>query len=67
MSGNDLPTGVGITAIDDAEPSMLLMDEPVHRRLSYPVLAHGGRGHRYADVPSFRGLSEFWVRGEKRI
>lgn len=27
----------------------------------HPQLAHGARGHRYAAVPSFRGLSELWV------
>ncbi len=32
----------------------------------YPVLEHSERGHTYANVPSFRGMSEFWVRGEKR-
>jgi cytochrome P450 len=31
----------------------------------YPVLEHSERGHVYARVPSFRGMTEFWVRGEK--
>ena len=32
----------------------------------YPVLEHSVRGHVYAGVPSFRGMTEFWVRGEKQ-
>jgi len=31
----------------------------------YPKLAHSPSGHRYAGVPSFRGMTEFWVRGER--
>ena len=30
----------------------------------FPGLALGERGHGYAANPSFRGLAEFWVRGE---
>lgn len=32
----------------------------------YPRLEHGERGHVYANVPSFRGMTEFWVSGEKQ-
>lgn len=32
----------------------------------YPVLEQAERGHTYANVPSFRGMTEFWVRGEKQ-
>ncbi|TNF90085.1 MAG: cytochrome P450 [Gammaproteobacteria bacterium] len=32
----------------------------------YPVLEHAERGHTYAAVPSFRGMAEFWVLGEKK-
>lgn len=31
----------------------------------YPTLEHSARGHIYASVPSFRGMTEFWVRGKK--
>jgi cytochrome P450 len=30
----------------------------------YPVLRHSLRGHTYAAVPSFRGMTEFWVSTE---
>lgn len=30
----------------------------------YPHLEHSPRGHRHAGVPSFRGMTEFWVRGQ---
>ncbi len=29
----------------------------------YPVLEHGKQGWQYAQVPSFRGMTKFWVRG----
>lgn len=29
----------------------------------YPILEHSERGFQYANVPSFRGMTEFWVRG----
>lgn len=32
----------------------------------YPVLEHSERGHVFASVPSFRGMTEFWVRGENQ-
>lgn len=32
----------------------------------YPTLEHSERGHVYANVPSFRGMTEFWVKGEKK-
>ncbi len=31
----------------------------------YPNLEHSDRGFRYASVPTFRGMTEFWVRGER--
>jgi len=33
----------------------------------YPKLEHGAGGFTYASVPSFRGMTEFWVRGEKAV
>jgi cytochrome P450 len=32
----------------------------------YPVLEHAERGYSYASVPSFRGMTEFWVKGSQR-
>ena len=32
----------------------------------YPVLEHSERGHVYANVPSFRGMTEFWVKGKQQ-
>lgn len=31
----------------------------------YPELEHSSRGHMYAAVPSFRGMTEFWVKGRR--
>jgi cytochrome P450 len=32
----------------------------------YPVLEPSERGHVYAKVPSFRGMTEFWVKGKQQ-
>ncbi|MCP4907820.1 MAG: hypothetical protein GY910_22845 [bacterium] len=41
--------------------------EALHAQLEvFPRLEFGDAGHVYASNPSFRGLSEFWVRAERQ-
>lgn len=58
--------GGGIHLCLGAHLARLEAQEAVLGLLSrYPQLEHGERGYSYAAVPSFRGMTEFWVRGRR--
>lgn len=53
--GRHLCLGAHLARLEAQEAIVGLIDR-------YPVIEHSPRGHRYAAVPSFRGMTEFWVR-----
>jgi cytochrome P450 len=53
--GRHLCLGAHLARLEAQEAIVGLLDR-------YPVIEHSPRGHRHAAVPSFRGMTEFWVR-----
>jgi len=56
--GRHFCLGAHLARLEAAETLSALMAR-------FPRLHLGAGGHRYASNPSFRGLDEFWVRGER--
>jgi cytochrome P450 len=54
--GRHLCLGAHLARIEAQEAILGLLNR-------YPELSHSDKGHVYANVPSFRGLTEFWVAG----
>lgn len=55
--GRHLCLGAHLARLEAQEAILGLLDR-------YPSLAHADRGHTYSAVPSFRGMTDFWVRGK---
>ncbi len=52
--GRHLCLGAHLARLEAQEAILALLDE-------YPNLSHGEKGFEYSSVPSFRGMSYFWV------
>lgn len=55
--GRHLCLGAHLARLEAQEAILGLLDR-------YPRLTHADRGHTYSAVPSFRGMTDFWVRGK---
>jgi len=49
--------GAHLSRMEAAETYAAVLDR-------FPYLSFASRGHRYAPIPSFRSLAEFWVSGK---
>jgi hypothetical protein len=56
--GRHLCLGAHLARLEAQEAILGLLER-------FPVLEHGTGGHHYAGVPTFRGMTEFWVRGRR--
>ena len=52
--GRHMCLGAHLARLEAQEAILALLDK-------YPNLQHSSRGYEYAAIPSFRGLSSFWV------
>ena len=56
--GRHLCLGAHLARLEAQVAILALLDR-------YPELEHSKKGFRYAKVPTFRGMTEFWVRGRR--
>jgi len=56
--GNHFCLGSHLARLEAEETLTVLLEQ-------FPSLTHGDGGHHYASNPGFRGLAEFWIKGER--